>query len=568
MRTRSRCPWSRRLAAAGLLLATGLAGCGDSVSLGVQTDEAKTAPATLREQVEALRDSAGRPDVPVVALGRGAIGEALSLTGELVPIDAAIVRPLMEGQITFLRPVKVGDLVEAGETIAKIDDRDIEDEIERQEQQIEISTRQLSLSQSDLEQKKKDHAFNGELLKEGFSNQTELDRSDLAVRQAEISLSQSQIQLEQEKNRLQKFLRQREKVPIKAPIGGMVVLASHLTSQERSGSLLNEEIMTLDGTMVGSSTELFGIVSQEGYLAQCQANGKDKAKLRPGQRARVTVISHQPIAVAGVVDRIALLQDAQTHAYKAWLTLERADPSFTSGLFVRADVELDRREHALVVEREFVKERNNRSFVQVVNNGRIEDLWVETGLTQEDLVELVTGPEKGAMIVASREVYAPGQEVRPVEVESLATAAAETRVRPEPGTLPLRVRGPAGKEAAVTLMLEDAPASGTRARLRLTMRDVAEQGKAIVFMNDAALDLPTDLIAERTDHGRIAQAAELDLPPGVLVQGENRLRFVVGPLNPWESEAGYSVEGVELTIGGAANAGEGSGDGKREGGDE
>jgi multidrug efflux pump subunit AcrA (membrane-fusion protein) len=409
-----RSSFARFFAAAGLALSLLAAGCGDKPTLAA--DDAKNEKKTLREQIEDLRGVGGTVDVPVVELTTATISADLSITGELVPKKSVIVKPFMDGRITFLRKIKVGDIVKQDETIAKIDDRDIEDEVEQQKREIEINKESINLSENELAQKEKDVEFDRGMVKDGFLNESELRRSELELRRAEISLRQSRLQLKQAENRLTQSLRKREKVPIKAPQGGMVVLASHLTAQGESSDLLNEEITALEGTMVGTGTQLFGIVSQGDYLAQCLVNGKDKAKIVLGQKVRVTVISHKSFDVEGEVVQIAQLQDVKSHAYKVWIRIVNPDASFTSGLFVRANIELDHRDKALTVPKQYVKERDGRNFIQVVRDGRVEDVWVETGIRQGQDVEIASGGKKGDQVVASDRVFAAGQAARAVPV--------------------------------------------------------------------------------------------------------------------------------------------------------
>ncbi|HUT24844.1 MAG TPA: biotin/lipoyl-binding protein, partial [Sumerlaeia bacterium] len=236
-----------------LLFAT-LTGCEGKPSIPGADDSDAKKNSTLREQLESLRGIGGKVEAPVVRITTGTICSELSVTGELVPRQSAIVKPLMDGRIAFVRSIKVGDMVEEGELIANIDDRDIEDEIEQQHRQIAISKEQIKLDENDMAQRQKDLEFDRQMVKEGFLNESELRKSELSLDRANIALRQSNLRLEQEENRLQRALRQREKVPIKASLSGMVVLASHLTGEKSATDLLNEEIMALEGTLVNSGT--------------------------------------------------------------------------------------------------------------------------------------------------------------------------------------------------------------------------------------------------------------------------------------------------------------------------
>jgi multidrug efflux pump subunit AcrA (membrane-fusion protein) len=392
-------------------------GCGEKVTLGDSSKTKKSEKKTLREQVEELRGISGRIEVPVTKLTTGTISSILSVTGELVPRKSVIVKPMMDGRITFLKPIKVGDVVEEGDLIAKIDDRDIEDEITRQEREIEITKEKIKLDESEFAQNEKDLEFDRELFKEGYLNEAEIRKSELNLKRAEIALRQSRLSLEQEEDKLKQVLRKREKVPIKAPISGMVVLAGHLTGQSGGSDLLSEEIMSLEDTLVGTGSQLFGIISQDDFLAQCLVNSKDKAKIKLGQKAKVTVISHKAVEVPGEVVKIDQLQDVKTKAYKVWIKIDETDRSFTSGLFVRANIELNRSENTIVIPKEYLKERDNKNFVQIVVNNTVKDVIVSTGIQQGKLIEITSDVSPGDLLVATEKVIARDQVVTPKDID-------------------------------------------------------------------------------------------------------------------------------------------------------
>jgi multidrug efflux pump subunit AcrA (membrane-fusion protein) len=367
--------------------------------------------------------------VPVEGITTGTICETVSITGELVPEKSAIIKPLMDGRISFLKPVKVGDSIEKGDVVAKIDDRDIEDDIQKQQQQIEISREQIRLDEEELKQMKKSLEYDRKLVASSYISRNEVEKSETNVSRAEVSLRKSVITLEQEQNMLKKFLRQREKVAIAAPISGTIVPASHLMAKESSSysssssDFLEEDIMSLDDTLVGSSTPIFGILSRNGFLVQCQVTGKHQALISVGQKAKITVVSYKPIALEGTVSRISNLQDIKTKGYKVWIRPDKLDESFTSGLFARANIELQRHDNAMITKKEYIKERNNKRFVQMVKNSMIKDVPVTIGLENEGDVEICTGLTCKDSIVASKEVFAPDQAATAVVVKPEADDA-------------------------------------------------------------------------------------------------------------------------------------------------
>ena len=528
-----------------LLILLAALGCSDKPLLAGADNAATRKTATLRQQIEEIQGVAGAPDVPVLRLAKGSIGEELSITGELTPINSVVVKPLLDGRITFLKPIKVGDMVKKDEPIAKIDDRDIEDEIASQEKTISLSGEKLKLDEQNLEQSRKDLEFDRQLTKEGYLNEHEFEKSEMTLKQSQIALSQSKISLDIEQNRLKKALRQREKVPITAPIGGMVVLASHLTSSEdKTNSLLNEDILSLEGTLVGTGTPIFGIVSQDGYLAQCSANGRDKAKIHEGQPAAVTVITHRPITVKGKVSKISLLQDAKTHAYKIWIALDEMDKSFTSGLFVRAGIQLARREETLVVKKEYVKERNNRQFVQIVQGTTVKDRWITTGIAQDDKIEIESGVKAGDMLLASKDVFAAEQAVHPVELaDEDENSEKVLKITPDEDALPIVFKKQQEPGQPTLALMQNEETTPTRARLHVKMSGPVKFEQFSVTFNGKG-PLPTPL---KVLHEGDVQSATYDVPLNQLARGKNAAAFRLNE-NRYSINRDITISTVELWL--------------------
>ena len=243
------------LSAAGLVLIPGCSG-GDALEKKIDSKSEDT-DLTIKERLEKIRGISGKVEIPVENPTTGTIASVLSVTGELVPQESAVVRPQMSGRLLFERTVKVGDMLEKGTVVAKIDDRDLRDEIEQQKRQIEISRENLLLDEKELAQSRKDLEFDRQMVKEGFLNENDLRKSELAVERAEISLRQSRLRLEQEDNKLEQILRKQEKIPVIAPISGMVVQASYLTGQNASSSFHQEEIMNFQDKEGSTGTDLF-----------------------------------------------------------------------------------------------------------------------------------------------------------------------------------------------------------------------------------------------------------------------------------------------------------------------
>lgn len=146
------------------LLAASLAGC---------DGHAEPAPPT-------------RP-VRTVTVERGAIGETLSLTGQIRAQLQTNVAFRLDGRL-IERRVGVGDRVKAGELIAQVDPQ-------IQLNGLRQAKANLSATQGQLVQARNDFARHESLLKDGFTPRSRFDQARQAFQTAEAQVNSAQAQL-------------------------------------------------------------------------------------------------------------------------------------------------------------------------------------------------------------------------------------------------------------------------------------------------------------------------------------------------------------------------------------
>ena len=444
------------------LVSGGCNGCASGLMLGGEDGAESKRGFSLTQALENIQGLDSVLDVPVVVIVPSSIVEQLDLgSGDLIPRESVIVYPETEGRLRFNRIWEVGDKVEKNQVIAQIDDVDILDDIDQQRKSIELSAQDIKFKRLDLGLKKNTLDQDRNLARKKFISEQELQSSEMSVEQAQIGLEQAGISLEQEETRLQKLLRDHERMPITAPMSGTIVLASHLQGERSSIKILDEEIMQRAGMPVSTSTAICGIISDDAYHARVNVNAKDKARLAVGQKADIKVHSYTTINVTGTVVEIDNIQDMNSHAYRVLIKLDHVDESFSSGQFCNVNVELARREPGdgshvdsravprpdrsvpvlpsfdevvvthhgapvlpsfdevvVVVDEDFVKEEGNQKFVQLVVNGVVTNVPVTTGIVQSRRVEITSGLKYGDLLIALKKTIAPDQRVKAVVIET------------------------------------------------------------------------------------------------------------------------------------------------------
>ncbi|MFB0526678.1 MAG: efflux RND transporter periplasmic adaptor subunit [bacterium] len=126
---------------------------------------------------------------------------------------------------------------------------------------------------------------------------------------------------------------------------------------------------------------------------------KDIAKLRKGEKVRVSVDAYPEESFLGRVVKVAPAVDPRSRKLKVELEIENKDHRLKPGMF--ADVEIIHNEHSnvLVVPRIAVLEKEGKTILFTVEDGRARLKEVKTGISDEEKIEIVEGLTEGENVV-------------------------------------------------------------------------------------------------------------------------------------------------------------------------
>lgn len=126
---------------------------------------------------------------------------------------------------------------------------------------------------------------------------------------------------------------------------------------------------------------------------------KDITKLRKGEKVRVSVDAYPEENFLGRVVKVAPAVDPRSRKLKVELEIENKDHRLKPGMF--ADVEIIYNEHSnvLVVPRISVLEKEGRTILFTVEDGRAKLREVKTGISDEEKIEIVEGLSEGESVV-------------------------------------------------------------------------------------------------------------------------------------------------------------------------
>lgn len=317
----------------------------------------------------AAKQRAARINIVPVEAGvvrREAVQAAISVTGSLQGVNEAGISAKTAGRIEQL-PVNDGEYVQQGQLLALIDAR----ELEAQYLQAKANA---SSAQANMANAARNYDRMRSLALQGAIAQQELDA---AQTQYDMAVAQTA----QNSGNVQLLEAQLANTRITAPFSGYI--ARKTLSR---------------GEMVSSGAVLLAIVDLSKVKIAVFVSEQDIGKLKIGQSASFTVDAYPEQNFTGAVSEISPAADPQNRTFKVKIEAENQENRLKSGMFARVRIVHDHKSDALTVDKSAVVDKNGKPVVFVVNNGRIEQRDVVTGLENEQSSEILQGLQEGETI--------------------------------------------------------------------------------------------------------------------------------------------------------------------------
>jgi membrane fusion protein, multidrug efflux system len=318
-------------------------------------------------------------DVPTIVAEVGTVTRQdlvarLVVRGTIAALPNQDVRisALVPGRVMMLR-VAEGDAVTAGQVVAEIDPRPLED----QKRQASAAVMQ---ARATLENAKLNLERTSSLFTRGIAAGKEVEDARAQQATAEAGVETALAALDTAD-------RQLSRTKVTTPIGGHVV--KRLVS-------VGEQV---DGTAAQPLVEVANL-----DLVELAASlpSEQLAAVRPGQKADILPDAYGDRAFPGEVIAIAPAVDPTTNAALARIRARNTDAALKTGMFAQARIVIGERKGALTVPPSAV-ERNEsgEAAVYVVTGDMAQRIVVKTGVETSEAIELLSGVSEGQRVLTS-----------------------------------------------------------------------------------------------------------------------------------------------------------------------
>ncbi len=306
------------------------------------------------------------PIVTVATAQRGDVAEVVYATGAIEPITWSKVLPLLRARIVEHCRCE-GQFVKKGQILAKLDDTAAQAEL------AQVLTKR-DFAESDVKRL-------ANLIATGATTRLTLERAETELRQLDSQIAALRA-------RLTDYL-------LVAPKEGIVL---------RADGQVGDIPVTTD--------VLFWVGQPKPLQVIADVNEEDIAKVSIGQVALLRNDGFPNGALRANVASVTPKGDPVTKTFRAYLSLPEDTP-LRIGMSVEANIIIRERKAALLVPAESIRTANGKASVFTVENGRLKQVSIETGIRGSRLVEVISGLSEGSVIASPvKPEFRDGQSAR------------------------------------------------------------------------------------------------------------------------------------------------------------
>lgn len=337
----------------------------------------------------------GAKPIPVTMkkIARGDVEASVSNTraGTVKACRRAKMSPPAGGQISKLR-VKKGERVKKGQVLLELWDEDLHAQEGLAQEQLKVSKSRVQEVCGLAEAAEREAVRSQELRDKGFISVQMLDKAMTEAAARKASCNSAKGDIDQSKSRITMAQATLQRMTLRAPFDGVVA--------DISGELGEYATPSPPGILTIPAIDL---IDDSCLYVSAPIDEVDAAKLKIGQRSRITLDAIKGRSFSGKVRRIApyvLDLEKQARTVEVEVEFDKLAPDENLLVGYSADVEIvyDTRPQVLRVPTQTLLEGNR---VLLNNDGVLEERKLTTGLSNWEFAEVLSGLSEGEQVVSS-----------------------------------------------------------------------------------------------------------------------------------------------------------------------
>ena len=305
------------------------------------------------------------------------INRLITNSGTAMPMSSVDLNSEMSGLYKLQtnprtgRPFRLGETVRKDEVIIRLEDSEYENNIQ-------IESRKLQLEIAEQEQVKQQ-----ELQTLGGATGGHVKNAEISASNARYALANANINL--------------GKMNVKAPFDGVITNLPHYTTDVK----------------VANNQPMVSIMNYANLFLEVNFAESNMPYIQVNQPVNVTQPTLPYDTLRGVISEISPAISAETRTFKCKILIQNSELKLRPGMFVKADVVIDRSENVIIIPKNIVQTNRNRKFVYVVERNVAVIRNLTTGIEDDDNVEILDGlAENDQLIIRGYETLRANSRVK------------------------------------------------------------------------------------------------------------------------------------------------------------
>lgn len=293
----------------------------------------------------------------------GSIDEFINTTGTVFPkgdieLKSKITASyFLEKNPRTGRPWQLGDKVQAGDLIVRLEDREYVNSVK-------LETNELNLELTESELKKEESLY-----EKGGVTQRELKTASINYENAKTNVETARLQM--------------DKTRITAPINGVIVDLPYHTQS----------------TQVDAGSTIAKIMDYQTMYMEVQLPEKYINTIKPGQDVFLTNYTIPEDTLKGDITQLSPAINVDSRTFKGYVSINNDRYLLRPGMFVKADIVTSHKDSVIVIPKNIILSRQKGKTVFIVDRGVAGERVIETGLENISDVEVVNGLAKDERLV-------------------------------------------------------------------------------------------------------------------------------------------------------------------------
>jgi RND family efflux transporter MFP subunit len=321
--------------------------------------------------------------VEMTSVTRGDMVDTVTVVGNLIGAATVDAVPRAAGRLENVY-VKMGDHVRMGERLAKIEDREILEQVKQAEASYAVAQATIRQRQADLKLALNNLERSRSLMDRDLLPRQTFEDTDSRYQAAQAQLDLAQAQMEQTRARLDELKITLGNTIIASPVEGFIGKR------------------TLDpGASVNANTSFLSVVDIRTVRLVINVVERDLRRIRAGTAVDIEVDAYPGEVFNGRVARVAPILDPATRTAQVEIEIPNQSFRLKPGMYARAKFTVEKHENTLLVPTIAVVDVSGKIGVFIANGETATFHGVTTGIQHQDVTEVVGGLEEGQRIIST-----------------------------------------------------------------------------------------------------------------------------------------------------------------------